>query len=170
MIRVPSRPLRLIAAALAIGVLGAACGSPGGSSAKGKVDESTTTTTIAKGPDSTAAVLRSKLNGLLEEHVYLASAATGAALGGRTDEFTAAAAALGGNSDALTANITAVFDATTGKAFDALWKKHVDLFVAYAQGLAAHDEATRAAAGGCVHELFDDQALRTPDALAVTSG
>src|SRR5438309_945841 len=79
-------------------------GSSGGASAKGKVKESTTTTTIAKGPDTTAAVLRSKLNGLLEEHVYLASAATGAALGGRADEFTAAAAALDGNSNALTGN------------------------------------------------------------------
>ena len=74
MIRVPSRPLRLIAAAVAIGVLGTACGSGGGSAAKGKVLDSTTTTTIAKGADTTAAVLRSTLNGLLEEHVYLASA------------------------------------------------------------------------------------------------
>src|SRR5438270_8428218 len=141
MIRVHRRPLRPIAAVLALGLLGAACGSSGGASAKGKVEESTTTTTMAKGADTTAAVLRSKLQGLLEEHVYLASAATGAALGGRSDEFTAAAAALDGNSNALTANITAVFDATTGKAFDALWKKHSEFFVAYAQGLAAHDGA-----------------------------
>ncbi|HEV7864226.1 MAG TPA: hypothetical protein VGR20_16070 [Acidimicrobiia bacterium] len=137
MIRVHRRPLRLVAAVLAFGLLGAACGST--SSANGKVDESTTTTTIAKGPDTTAAQLRSKLNGVLAEHVYLASAATGAALGGRADEFTAAAAALEGNSDALTGYIAAVFGAEAGKAFDPLWKKHVTLFMAYAQGLAAHD-------------------------------
>ena len=138
MIAVHRRPLRLVAAVLALGLAGAACGSPSGS-AKGKVDESTTTTTIARGPDTTAAQLRSKLSGLLVEHVYLASAATGAALGSRTDEFNAAAAALDGNSDALTANISAIFGADAGKAFDALWKKHVGFFVAYTQGLAAGD-------------------------------
>ena len=146
MIRVQSRPLRLIAAAVAIGVLGAACGSSGGASAKGKVLDSTTTTTIAKGADTTAAVLRSTLNGLLEEHVYLASAATGAALAGRSDEFTAAAAALDGNSNAITANITAVFGSTAGQAFDPLWKKHIAMLVAYTQGLAAHDGAKSAQA------------------------
>ena len=137
MIRAHRRPLRLTAAVLALGLLGAACGSSGGAKAQGKVVDSTTTTTIAKGPDTTAAVLRSKLNGLLEEHVYLLSAATGASIGGRADEFTAAATALGGNSDALTANFTAIFDAATGKSFDALWKKHVDLLLAYAQSKSA---------------------------------
>jgi hypothetical protein len=137
MIRVQRRSLRLTAAVLALGLLGAACASSGGAKAKGKVEESTTTTTLAKGPDSTAAVLRSKLNGLFEEHVYLASAATGAAIGGRADEFAAAAAALGGNSDALTANFTAIFDAATGKSFDALWKKHIELLVTYAQTKSA---------------------------------
>src|SRR4051794_38382516 len=115
MIELHRRPLRFGAAVLAVGLLGTACGST--RAAQGTVEESTTTTTIAKGPDTTAAVLRSKLNGLLAEHVSLASAAPGAALGGRTDEFTAAAAALDGNSDALTANITAVFGAAAGKAF-----------------------------------------------------
>jgi hypothetical protein len=141
---------------VAIGVLGAACGSSGGTSAKGKVEQSTTTTTIAKGPDTTAAVLRSKLNGLLEEHVYLASAATGAALAGRTDEFTAASTALGGNSDALTANVTAVFDPTTGKAFDALWRKHAESFLAYAQGLAAHDGGKSSQAVGELTQFTKD--------------
>jgi hypothetical protein len=138
MIRAHRRPLRLTAAVLALGLLGAACASSGGAKAtKGQVEDSTTTTTIAKGPDTTAAVLRSKLNGLLQEHVYLASAVTGATIGGRADEFAAAAAALGGNSDALTANFTAIFDATVGKSFDALWKKHIEFFVAYAQTKSA---------------------------------
>ncbi|HVW35120.1 MAG TPA: hypothetical protein VHL53_21485, partial [Acidimicrobiia bacterium] len=140
MIRVQSRPWRTAAAVVAaLGLFGTACGSSGGVSAKGAVKESTTTSTTPKGPDSTAATLRSKLAGLFGEHVYLASAATGAALGGRADEFAAASAALDGNSNALTDNFTAIFDATTGKTFDGLWKKHVGLFVAYAQGLAAHD-------------------------------
>ncbi|HEV7688784.1 MAG TPA: hypothetical protein VGQ80_19575, partial [Acidimicrobiia bacterium] len=94
MIRAHRRPLRLTAAVLALGLLGVACGSSGGAKAKGKVEDSTTTTTLAKGADTTAAVLRSKLNGLLEEHVYLLSAASGATIGGRADESMAAVAAL----------------------------------------------------------------------------
>jgi hypothetical protein len=129
----------LTAAVLALGLLGVACGSSGGAEAKGKVEDSTTTTTLAKGADTTAAVLRSKLNGLLEEHVYLLSAASGATIGGRADESTAAVAALTGNSNALTANIKAIFSdaTTTATTFDGLWKKHVDLLLTYAQTKSA---------------------------------
>ena len=143
MIGVHRRPLRGVAAVLALGLLGAACGSP--NSAKGKVEGSTTSTTIARGPDTTAAQLRSKLSGLFGEHVDLASAATGAALGSRTDEFNAAAAALDGNSNALADNMTAIFG-DAGKAFDPLWKKHVGFFVAYAEGLATGNGAKSAQA------------------------
>ena len=44
--------------------------------------------------DDGAATLRVTLNGLLQEHAYLATLATGAALQGRTADFQAAAAAL----------------------------------------------------------------------------
>src|SRR5262249_32010643 len=60
---------------------------------------------IARGKPSTfpgdaaskAADLRASLNMLLQEHLYLASMATDAALGGRTDEFQAAGGALNAN-------------------------------------------------------------------------
>src|SRR5919198_219706 len=48
-----------------------------------------------------AAALRTTLNNLLAEHVWLAGAATGAALGGRDTDFKAAAAALDQNSIAI---------------------------------------------------------------------
>lgn len=131
MIRVHRRPLRLAAAVLAVGVLGAACGSPS-SSSKGEVAE-TTTTTIATGPETTAAQLRSRLAGLLGEHVSLTAAATGAAIGGRGDELAGASSAVGANSDALTANMASIFG-DEGEAFGPLWKRHVELIVAYAQG------------------------------------
>src|SRR5262249_48831996 len=54
----------------------------------------TTSSTKASG-------LRSTLNTLFQEHIYLAAAATGAALGGREAEFKAAAAALDANSVAI---------------------------------------------------------------------
>ena len=133
---------RLAAAGLTLALLGAACGGPNpDAAAKGQVDE-TTTTTIARGPDTTAAQLRSKLTGLLQEHVYLAAATTGAVVGGRSDEATAATAALDGNSQSLTDNFNAIFtgtgvpasDATTVKQFGDLWKRHVGYVAAYAQG------------------------------------
>ena len=120
------RALRVGAAVLSLGLLAAGCGSSGTGSAKGKVEESTTTTTIAKGPETTAAQLRSKLAGLLEERVYLAAAVSAAR--GRPDESAGATAALNGNSEALTANITAIFtgaDAAVAKQFAELWKGDV---------------------------------------------
>ena len=122
MIRV-RRPLRLVAAGLTLAVLGAACGTPQkDNSSKGQVAE-TTTTTLAKGADTTAAQLRSKLTGLLQEHVYLAAAV--AASKGRADELAGAQAALDGNSEALAANMKAIFtgdDAKVATQFPELWK------------------------------------------------
>jgi hypothetical protein len=145
MIRV-RRPLRLVAAGLTLAVLGAACGTPQkDNSSKGKVAE-TTTTTLAKGADTTAAQLRSKLTGLLQEHVYLAAAV--ASSKGRADETAAAQAALDGNTDALAANMKAIFsgdDAKVATQFPDLWKGGVvqnagalaSLFSGALPGLAA---------------------------------
>ena len=118
--------IRLAAAGLTVALLGAACGGPNpDASSKGKVDE-TTTTTIAKGPETTASQLRSRLTGLLQAHVYLAGAV--AASKGRSDESSGAQAALDGNSEALAANMTAIFtgnDASVAKQFGELWKGDV---------------------------------------------
>ncbi len=118
--------IRLAAAGLTVALLGAACAGPNpDASSKGKVDE-TTTTTIAKGPETTAAQLRSRLTGLLQEHVYMAAAV--AASRGRPDESAAAQAARDGNSEALTANMTAIFtgdDASVATQFGELWKGDV---------------------------------------------
>src|SRR5215813_7035396 len=56
-----------------------------------------------------AAGLRTALNTLFQEHIYLASAATGAALGSRDAEFKAAAAALDANSVAISKAIGSVY-------------------------------------------------------------
>jgi hypothetical protein len=127
------RPLRFGAAVLTVGLLATGCGNNKGSASHGQVQESTTSTTVAKGPDTTAAQVRARLNGLLEENVYLTMAATGAAAAGRSDDLAGAVAALDGNSKSLTDNFSSIFDANTGKTFDGLWRKHVDAFVTYAQ-------------------------------------
>ena len=88
-----------------------------------------------------AAELRSKLNTLLQEHAYLAAGATNAALGGRQDEFQAAAGALDANSVDLSKAIGMVYGSGAEGAFLALWRKHIGFFVDYATGVATKDKA-----------------------------
>src|SRR5215831_2780348 len=94
----------------------------------------TTSSTKASG-------LRSTLNTLFQEHIYLAAAATGAALGGREAEFKAAAVALDANSVAISKAIGSVYGQGAQDAFLPLWRKHIGMFVDYTQGVAAKDEA-----------------------------
>lgn len=88
-----------------------------------------------------AAALRTSLNGLLSEHVYLAAAATGAALGGRPAEFEAAAGALDANSVAIAKAIGSVYGADAEKAFLPLWRRHIGFAVDYTMSVAAKDRA-----------------------------
>lgn len=88
-----------------------------------------------------AAALRATLTNLLQEHVYLAGAATGAAIDGRTAEFDAAAATLDANSIALSEAIGSVYGDEAGTAFLDLWRAHIGLFVDYTTAVAAGDQA-----------------------------
>jgi hypothetical protein len=88
-----------------------------------------------------ASDLRVGLNTLLAEHIYLAGAATGAALGGRSAEYGAAAGALDSNSVAISKAIGSVYGDDAGSAFLALWRKHIGFVVDYTTGLAGKDRA-----------------------------
>jgi hypothetical protein len=77
----------------------------------------------------------------LSEHVYLAAAATGAALGGRTAEFQAAAGALDANSADIVKAIGTVYGAGAEQAFLPLWRKHIGFAVDYTMGLGSKDKA-----------------------------
>ena len=88
-----------------------------------------------------SADLRVVLNTILEEHVYLAAATTGAALGGRQTEFEGAAAALDQNSVALSQAIGSVYGPDAEAAFLALWRKHIGFVVDYTTGVATKDKA-----------------------------
>jgi hypothetical protein len=90
--------------------------------------------------DSSAASLRSMLNVALSEHVYLAAAATGAALGGRTAEFQAAAGALDANSVDISNAIGTVYGTEAEQAFLPLWRKHIGFAVDYTMGVATKDK------------------------------
>lgn len=101
---------------------------------------------------SPAGDLRAGLTGLLGEHVWLAASATGAALGGRTTQFEAAAAALNGptgsNTSALVDAIGSIYGDSVKTAFDGLWRSenHIPQFVAYTQAVAKGDAAGAEAA------------------------
>lgn len=84
--------------------------------------------------------LRTTLNRLLQEHIYLAGATSGSALGGRDAEFKAAAAALDRNSVALSGAIGLLYGAHAGAAFLPLWRKHIGFVVDYTGGVAAKDK------------------------------
>jgi len=88
----------------------------------------------------TVAALKAKLNTLLSEHVYLAAAATGAALGGRQAEFQAAAGALDNNSVDVSKAIGMVYGNGAESAFLALWRKHIGFVVDYTTGIAGKDK------------------------------
>ena len=88
-----------------------------------------------------AAGLRVGLNALLSEHVYLAAAATNAALAGRQPEFQAAAAALDANSVDVARAIGSVYGPDAEKAFLPLWRKHIGMVVDYTVGAATSDRA-----------------------------
>src|SRR3989442_9239474 len=70
-----------------------------------------------------AADLRTGLNALLGEHVYLASAATNAALGGRRAGFRAAAAGLAANSADIAKAPGPGYAAAPPNAFPPLWRR-----------------------------------------------
>ena len=85
--------------------------------------------------------LRVGLNQLLQEHLYLASFATGAALGGRSDEFAAAGTALNTNGTDIGAAIGGLYGPAAKDAFNAIWSAHNGFFVDYTTGVATHDQA-----------------------------
>ena len=103
-----------------------------------------------------AAGLRTGLNTLLSEHVILAAAATGAALGGRDAEFKAAAAALDANSVDLSKAIGSVYGAGAERAFLALWRKHIGFAVDYTVGVATKDKAKQDKAVGDLVQYTQD--------------
>src|SRR5262245_26509519 len=125
--------LSLIAAAMGIAALTTGAGTAAAQSSHGMVAMATSGTP--------AAGLRATLNTLFQEHIYLASAATGAALGGREPEFKAAAGALDANSVAIAKAIGSVYGPGAEEAFLPLWRKHIGMVVDYTVGVATADKA-----------------------------
>ncbi|HET7726045.1 MAG TPA: hypothetical protein VFK54_01850 [Candidatus Limnocylindrales bacterium] len=92
-------------------------------------------------PSTKAVDLRVGLNQLLQEHLYLASFATGAALGGRNDEFAAAGGALNTNGTDLGAAIGGLYGDAAKDQWNRIWSAHNGFFVDYTTGVATDDQA-----------------------------
>jgi hypothetical protein len=92
-------------------------------------------------PAAPAVDLRIALDQLLQEHLYLATFATQAALGGRGDEFAAAGGVLNANGTDLGAAIGSLFGQDAQDAFNTTWSAHNGFFVDYTTGVAEGDQA-----------------------------
>ena len=87
--------------------------------------------------------LRVALNQLLQEHLYIATFATDAALGGRTAEFAAAGKALNDNGTDVGAAIGSLYGADAQAKFNQIWSAHNGFFVDYTTGVAKNDQAAK---------------------------
>jgi hypothetical protein len=96
---------------------------------------------LAGDPSTKAVDLRVALNQLLQEHLYLASFATDAALGGRNDEFAAAGSALNTNGTDLGAAIGGLYGDAAKDQWNKIWSAHNGFFVDYTTGVATKDQA-----------------------------
>ncbi len=91
-------------------------------------------------PKNKGVDFRVALDNLLQEHLFLATSATGDALAGNTAEFTPLGAALNANGTDLGSAIGGLFGADAGTQFNAIWSAHNADFVEYTTGLATNDK------------------------------
>jgi len=91
-------------------------------------------------PKNKGVDFRVALDNLLQEHLFLATSATGDALAGNSAEFTPLGAALNANGTDLGSAIGGLFGSDAGTQFNAIWSAHNADFVEYTTGLATNDK------------------------------
>lgn len=138
---------------VASAIFGAGCSSTPATSVSKPAEQVAVVTS-----STPASALRSQMNRLLEEHVYIAMNATDAALGGRTDQYNAAVAALDTNSVQLGGVITSAYGDAAGKAFLDGWRRHIGFFVDYTNGVAKKDATAKSAAVANLNQYAKDLA------------
>ena len=109
---------------------------------------------------SDLAGVRSELNALLQEHVYLAATFTGEVLTDGDNVEEAQNALIGGNTEDLADLVGAVYGERTDRdEFVQFWNSHILMFVAYTEGVASDDQAAKDAAVDDLVGYGDDLAL-----------
>jgi hypothetical protein len=96
---------------------------------------------VSGDPNTSAVGFRVALDQLLQEHLYLASFATDAALESRDGETGAALARLGTNGTDIGTAIGSLFGSDAQDAFNRIWSAHNGFFVDYTTGVATDDQA-----------------------------
>ncbi len=96
---------------------------------------------VAGDPTAASVGFRVALNQLLQEHMYLATFATDAALEGRPAETPAALARLNTNGTDIGGALGSLFGQDAADTFDRIWSAHNGFFVDYVTGVAADDQA-----------------------------
>ncbi len=131
------------AVALATG-LSACASSDGDESMDTSMNTDMSTTTAAPAASvKSAEDLRARVDILLGDHVILAAKATGAALGGRSDEFAAYSTQLNSNGTDVGALIGAAYGADAQAKFNGIWSAHNGFFVDYTKAVAAQDKGAQ---------------------------
>ena len=92
-------------------------------------------------PNTPAVDFRVALNQLLQEHLYLATFATDAALEDRPEETPAALDRLGTNGTDIGGAIGSLFGQDAADQFNQIWSAHNGFFVDYTTGVATDDQA-----------------------------
>ena len=111
--------------------------------------------------------VRSQLNGLLQEHVFLAAAFTGEALT-EGDPEAAQAALIEGNTEDLADLVAGVYgDSVSREDFVQFWNSHILMFADYTEGVATGDEAQQQ---GAVEDLVAYAADLAEQFDALTGG
>jgi hypothetical protein len=85
--------------------------------------------------------LYTEFDNLLQESVFLLTAASDAIFGKRADELAGIQAALDVNSNLLKEQMNKSVGGTAGATFDPVWKKHIGFFLDLATGVATGDKA-----------------------------
>lgn len=130
----------VVSAVIALLVGGGAGYVIGNSSSDENARVSTNSETTVPMTDTKAADLRVLLNGLQQEHVALASAATRAGFDGSAS-FMPAAGSLDNNSKDLQAAVASVYGEEAGKTFYDIWNSHIGFFVDYTVAAKGGDTA-----------------------------
>jgi hypothetical protein len=133
--------LRIATAAVATTLFAVACSQASSSSPPASGTASPPPASTSGAPTSKAADLRTKLDLLLGEHLILASKATGAALGGRMDEYKSYADLLNQNGSDLGSMIGAAYGSDAESTFNQIWSAHNGFFVDYTIATAKKDSA-----------------------------
>ncbi len=109
---------------------------------------------ISGDPGSRGAAARVGLDQLLQEHLYLTTAATGAALGSRVNELHGVTRVLSGSSADLGRTIGAWLGGGAQASFDELWSAHDGFIVEYSTAVAMSDGARQDRALGSLTNTF----------------